>query len=314
MWARLVSAAGVAAPRGCSTCCCGSRSGRDRRDRLRRAGGRRMPAAGGVVGVQRDDVHRVVVGGARVLLPRATTAVVPRPGPCGAGVPHAVRGRQPDRHRRRRRPDRRPRLPRAERLRLLIAYLATAGALAGSWIVHNLVVSGQPLGPRFEGGTTDRWDVLLRRPFTSLGHTLFGDSLDIDPATTAGSVAVVVIAVAGLLWQYRRTIDALAPACWSMPRPTSSCPYWPRADVERHLVQGDVTDDDPHRVRRRAGGRHRGARTCGVAVVALVTALWIWQGLALVERVPTWRPVGAVRSTRRNSTSSSTNCPTTRRC
>ena len=86
----------------------------------------------------------------------------------------------------------------------MATYLATAGVVAGSWVVHNLVVSGQPLGPRFEGGTSDSWNVLVRRPFTALGHTLFGDSMDVDSATTVGAVAVVVIVVAALVWQYRR--------------------------------------------------------------------------------------------------------------
>ena len=141
---------------------------------------------------------------------------------------------------------------------------------------------------------TDRWDVLLRRPFTSLGHTLFGDSLDIDPATTAGSVAVVVIAAAGLLWQYRRTIDALRAGVLVYAATNFVLPVLARA-----LTSNDISSRvmSPMMipivfVAALAADTVVRARV-GVAVVALVTALWIWQGLALVERVPNMASSGS---------------------
>ena len=148
-----------------------------------------------------------------VLLPRSTTARCAAAGPlAGLGFLTAVCGRQPDRHRCRRDPDRlaEARGPSAARCSSRTWRRPVAGGVVGR---------AQPRGQRaaartaFEAVRSDRWDVLLRwRSPRSVTHCSAIRWTSIRPRPSA-PVAVVVIVVAGLLWQYRARSTRCAPAC-----------------------------------------------------------------------------------------------------
>ncbi|MCU1360095.1 MAG: hypothetical protein JWN99_1384, partial [Ilumatobacteraceae bacterium] len=61
---------------------------------------------------------------------------------------------------------------RSDRLRTLAAYSVAAGLVGGSWVVHNLVAAGQPLGNRFSGGSSEPWGELFHQAFRALGQAL----------------------------------------------------------------------------------------------------------------------------------------------
>lgn len=68
--------------------------------------------------------------------------------------------------------------------RCTIAYLTAPAALASLWIARNLIATGEPLGPHFEGGAGESLTSLARRTARALGRLVI--DLDLD---TAGSVA-----------------------------------------------------------------------------------------------------------------------------
>jgi hypothetical protein len=74
------------------------------------------------------------------------------------------------------------------------------------WVVHNLVVVGQPLGPRFEGGTNDEFSELIRRPFRSIGWLVLGDDLSRSDARVLGLVVcgVSLVCIAWIVRQRSR--------------------------------------------------------------------------------------------------------------
>lgn len=84
---------------------------------------------------------------------------------------------------------------------------AAASVVSGAWLLRNLVVAGQPMGPRWSGGANERIDVLLWRPFESIGTLLVGEGR--VAARTAGVVAVLVLVAALVLVARRRPWQAV---------------------------------------------------------------------------------------------------------
>ncbi len=98
---------------------------------------------------------------------------------------------------------------RRETIRCAAAYTTAASAVAVAWTARNLVATGQPFGPHFEGGADESLDVLVRRLATALGRLVIdidvvGDLTDpIGYAVLAGLVGVSIIALV------RRPVDVL---------------------------------------------------------------------------------------------------------
>jgi hypothetical protein len=90
-------------------------------------------------------------------------------------------------------------------------YLGAAVAVAGIWVTRNLVLTGEALGPRFEGGATEALSVLLRRPFPALGQLILGDHFS-KHATEGMGIAVVLALLVATVVVFRirpiRPIDA----------------------------------------------------------------------------------------------------------
>ena len=98
---------------------------------------------------------------------------------------------------------------RRPRWRALCAYGGAAVITSATWIVRNLIRTGQPLGPRFEGGTTEALGTLLRRPLPAIGKLLV-DGIGAETAKWVGFavvVALVVFTVLVVVHRPRRLAD-----------------------------------------------------------------------------------------------------------
>ena len=91
---------------------------------------------------------------------------------------------------------------RVRSFRPVAAGAAAAVLVSGAWLVRNVVAAGQAMGPRWSGGTSESWQVLLWRPFEAIGTNLVGDAL--DAARVAGVVATVVFVAAIVVMVRRR--------------------------------------------------------------------------------------------------------------
>jgi hypothetical protein len=107
---------------------------------------------------------------------------------------------------------RRP-IPRWQRVVPAVAAGSSAAVVAGAWLVRNLVVTGELLGPRLAGGSNERWHVMLWRPFESIGTDLVDGGRYLD--RTVGVIAMAVFAAGVVaMWRQRRLAldDAAATA------------------------------------------------------------------------------------------------------
>jgi hypothetical protein len=75
------------------------------------------------------------------------------------------------------------------------ACAGAATATAGTWVVRNLIVTGEPLGPRFEGGTGESFTELLQLALAAIGRGVVGDSRTDASARTWGAVVVAAILI-----------------------------------------------------------------------------------------------------------------------
>ncbi|MBI5088729.1 MAG: glycosyltransferase family 39 protein, partial [Actinobacteria bacterium] len=182
---------------------------------------------------------------------------------------------------------------RRERRRCLTGYGLGAALPAVAWIVHNVAVSGRPLGPRFEGGTAESWSVLLRRPFRALGDVLIGDGRSIDAAMAVGVVAVATLVIACLVWDARGTLDPVRVGVLVFAAANFVLPVVARlltaSDISSRVMSpmliqlvyiAAVADDAVIRSRP------------GRAVLVAAVALWAWQGVAMAGDVPGYASSG----------------------
>jgi 4-amino-4-deoxy-L-arabinose transferase-like glycosyltransferase len=89
-----------------------------------------------------------------------------------------------------------PIVQQGKRGEVLIRAGACAGAAigtAGTWVARNLIVTGEPLGPRFEGGTGESFTELLQLALAAIGRGVVGDSRADSSARTWGAVVVAAI-------------------------------------------------------------------------------------------------------------------------
>lgn len=90
---------------------------------------------------------------------------------------------------------------RAALLRRCGVYTAGAVGVVAIWVTRNVVESGQPLGPRFEGGTHEKITETIRQAFAGTGHIVIGDSWSLTGRARLGAallIAVVVLSVVAL--------------------------------------------------------------------------------------------------------------------
>lgn len=79
---------------------------------------------------------------------------------------------------------------RADRWVVRGAFVAAVAVPVLAWVVRNTMLTGQPLGPRFEGGSRDSLSVLVRRPVVAIGELLGGRGTGRDTRSTIGWIVV----------------------------------------------------------------------------------------------------------------------------
>ena len=98
-------------------------------------------------------------------------------------------------------------------LRMLAIHLGAAVGVCAIWIVRNLIETGEALGPRFSGGSSDSVEVLLRRTSDSVGELIFGNQVS-PRFDHFGGLAVLILltvaAVVALIKRPFRTLDIAA--------------------------------------------------------------------------------------------------------
>jgi hypothetical protein len=179
------------------------------------------------------------------------------------------------------------RLPRAERLRSLGAYVGASAVVGGSWIVHNLIVAGQPLGNRFSGGSSEPWGRLFHLAFSALGQAMLGDSLSMRSATAIGSVAFVVAVFSCAVWGHRSPLDPIAIGMLVYAATNFVLPVVARALTLSDLssrVMSPMLVPIVYAAALAADAALRGR--VGAGLVVILTSLWVWQGLDMAHDVP----------------------------
>ena len=193
---------------------------------------------------------------------------------------------------------------RSRAIRLVGLFTTAVVAVCAVWVIRNLVVVGQPLGPRFEGGTTESFDVLIRRPFRSIGQLVLGDDVEGEFALRTGLVVSALIVVGGAVFtrRDRRPIDAgvmvFAAAAFLLPvvaRLATSNDISPRvmAPVLLPLVYFAAVGTEG--LLSLAKSPRRWVGRCGVGVASFVVAAVVWQGATYASTFPDLASSGSRR-------------------
>ncbi len=73
---------------------------------------------------------------------------------------------------------------RRQTLRASGAFIGVAAGLVSTWALRNIILTGRPLGPRFEGGATDSVMLLVRRSAWAIGKVV----VDVDSSSTTTNI------------------------------------------------------------------------------------------------------------------------------
>jgi hypothetical protein len=174
------------------------------------------------------------------------------------------------------------------------AFAAGAIAISSIWVIRNLVETGQPLGPRFEGGATEPLTTTIRQAFTGTGHIVVGDGWSATARARFGAAIVVAIAIAAV-WAVRtRKAVALDIGIVAFAATSFVVPIIARRitanDIELRVMSpmlipvvyfATVILD-----------RLCTARTAALAGTALL-GWWLYQGAAFAARFPDLAPGGS---------------------
>ena len=90
------------------------------------------------------------------------------------------------------------------------AFAAGAIVISSVWVIRNLVETGQPLGPRFEGGATEPVSTTIRLAFSGTGNIVLGDGWSATASARLGTaivVAIVIVAALALRGRKSTTLD-----------------------------------------------------------------------------------------------------------
>ncbi len=94
-------------------------------------------------------------------------------------------------------------------IRRIAAFAAGSLGVSSLWIVRNLVVAGQPLGPRFEGGANEPLTRTIRLALIGTGHIVVGDRWSESGSATIGAAVIVALAVLAVLALRSRSATTL---------------------------------------------------------------------------------------------------------
>lgn len=84
---------------------------------------------------------------------------------------------------------------RAILVKRISAFTAAAGLISALWVVRNLIRTGQPLGPRFEGGAREPLWRTVHLALVGTGHIVAGDGWSESARARIGAIVVIAVAV-----------------------------------------------------------------------------------------------------------------------
>jgi hypothetical protein len=171
--------------------------------------------------------------------------------------------------------------------RRIAAFAAGAIAISSIWVIRNLVETGQPLGPRFEGGANEPLGTTVRLALAGTGHIVVGDGWSATARQRFGvAMVVAIVLVAALAVRGRKAITldigiaAFAMTSFIVPiiarRLTAN-------DIELRVMSPMLIP--VVYLAAVACDRLCNARTAAIAGTALL-GWWIYQGAAFAVRFP----------------------------
>ena len=100
-------------------------------------------------------------------------------------------------------------LERRRAVRLLAIHLGVAAATCATWLVRNVIETGETFGPRFSGGATDSLQALVRAPAIAIGELVLGDRATDSHKVRGGVVILVLLAIAAIIAMVKRPTNVL---------------------------------------------------------------------------------------------------------
>jgi hypothetical protein len=176
----------------------------------------------------------------------------------------------------------------------LAAFASAAVAISLLWVVRNLVETGQPLGPRFEGGAREPLSRTIHLALVGTGHIVMGDGWSESAKARIGVIVVIGIAVMVAFAIRSRKSVALDIAMATFALTSFVVPIVARMatanDIELRVMSpmliplvylATVTFD-----------RLGTTRAIAIAGTALL-GWWMYQGAAFAVRFPDLAPSGS---------------------
>ncbi|HZX54330.1 MAG TPA: hypothetical protein VFE86_06600, partial [Ilumatobacteraceae bacterium] len=183
---------------------------------------------------------------------------------------------------------------RAKILRPVAAFSAAGLAVTFLWIVRNLMETGQPLGPRFEGGAGEPLIRTIRLAFVGIGDIVAGDGPSVEGFAVIGTIVVVAIALLAVFALRSRKALTLDVGMATFAATAFLLPIIARIatanDIEMR-VMSPIMIPLIYFVMV-AFDRVRTTRAIAVAG-AFVLGWWIYQGVALAVRFPDRAPTSS---------------------
>jgi hypothetical protein len=179
-------------------------------------------------------------------------------------------------------------------LKRLGAFAGGAIGISSLWVIRNLVKTGQPLGPRFEGGANEPLTRTIRLAMSGTGHIVVGDGWSEDAWTRIGAAVVIIIVILAALAVQSQKAVALDLGMGTFAIMSFVVPIVARRvtanDIELRVMSpmlipaiyfACVTFD-----------RLCTRRALAIAATALL-GWWMYQGVAFAVRFPDLAPGGA---------------------
>jgi hypothetical protein len=179
-------------------------------------------------------------------------------------------------------------------VRRLAAFAAGAVGISSLWVIRNLVQTGQPLGPRFEGGANEPLTRTIRLAMSGTGHIVMGEGWTEDARARIGTAIVIILVVLAAVAVHSRKAVALDLGMGTFAIMSFVVPIVARRitanDIELRVMSpmlipliylACVTFD-----------RLSTRRTLALAGTALL-GWWMYQGAAFAVRFPDLAPSGA---------------------
>jgi hypothetical protein len=181
---------------------------------------------------------------------------------------------------------------RRSRLAHLALFGGAAGLVSGGWVAANIARTGEPFGPRFEGGAGESAATLARRALLATGELIVGDSASSATRQTIAATVLLSLAVAVVVSWRRRHVTTLDTGVLVFAVTSLAVPVLARAvtasDIEYRvmspmlipLVYATVLVVD-HLAERRDV-----SRTAFAAAAVGLLAVWVLHGAVIAARFP----------------------------